>query len=130
MRIKDRKTAAKEIFRLPAGRLEPINLSERPFIPPGMTRAFRNNRFTVMVYDNEMTTRGSAITALIQRHDGMPIPEHWREIQSIKNEIFGSEAWAVEYYPAESNLIDQHNIYWIWIYPEGILPEPLRGKKY
>lgn len=127
MRVKDRVKASKEIFKLPAGKFEKIDLATRPFIPEGMTRAYRNNRFTVMVYDNELTSHGKAINVLIERHDALPIPGHWREIQNIKNEIFGPETWAVEYYPAESQLIDTKNIYWIWIFPAGVLPKPLRG---
>ena|SRR5579863_6522738 len=129
MKIKDRKSAAREVFKLSPGKLEQIDLSERSWIPTGMTRAYRNNRFTVMVYDNEKTTHGHAINVLIERHDALPIPGHWKEIQTIKNEIFGPETWAVEYYPPESELIDTKNIYWIWIYPPGVLPEPLRGKR-
>lgn len=122
MKIKDRKKAAKELFAKPAGKLLPICLDDAPFVPKGMTRAFRNNRYTVMVYDGTMTTGGPAIRALIQRHDNQPIPGHWREMQNIKNEIFGPETTAIEYYPAESNLLDTHNIYWLWIFPSGVIP--------
>lgn len=78
-----------------------------------------------MVYDGAKTTHGSATQILIQNHFDEPIKNHWSEIQRIKNEIFGSETVAIEYFPAESELINQHNIYWIFIYPEGILPKPL-----
>lgn len=75
-----------------------------------------------MIYDNIMTTKGPATKALIQRIDDKPIPGHWREIQNIKNEIFGRETVGIEYYPAESNLFDTHNIYWLWIFPPEVLP--------
>jgi len=75
-----------------------------------------------MIFDNVITTKGPATKALIQRHDNAPIPGHWREIQNIKNEIFGKETVGIEYYPAESNLLDTHNIYWLWIFPPGVLP--------
>lgn len=128
MKIKDRQKAAKEVFKLPPGKLQQVDLNESRFVPMGMTRAFRNNRYTVMIYDNAETSHGPAINVLIQRHDALPIPGHWKEIYNIKNEVFGSETWAVEYYPPESELIDNKNIYWIWIYPKGVLPEPTIGK--
>jgi len=34
------------------------------------------------------------------------------------------ETTAVEYYPAKSELVDEANIYWLWIFPEGVLPIP------
>lgn len=76
-----------------------------------------------MVYDNAHTTHGPAIQALIQSHADEPIKNHWSEIQRIKNEIFGKEVTAIEYFPAESELIDHYNIYWIFIYPDGVIPK-------
>jgi len=122
MKIKERKSLAREVLKKALGKLVPADLTVVSVIPPGMTRAYRNNRYTVMIFDHTPTTKGSAIKAMIQRHDNEPIPGHWREMQNIKNEIFGREATAVEYYPAESQLLDTHNIYWLWIFPEGILP--------
>lgn len=122
MKIKNRRSAAKELMKLRPGPLTPCDLNVMSKIPPGMTRAFRNNRYTVMIFDNTMTSKGKAIKVLIQQLDDRPIPGHWREIQNIKNEIFGAETVGIEYYPAESNLLDTHNIYWLWIFPDGVLP--------
>ena len=122
MKIKDRKSAAKYFFKQPAGKLVECDINLVTRIPPGMTRAYRNNRYTVMIFDNTQTSHGPAIKALIQRHDDEPIPGHWRQIQDIKNELFGPETTGIEYYPAESNLLDTHNIYWLWIFPPGVIP--------
>jgi hypothetical protein len=122
---RQRIKAAKQEFKKPVTKFEQINLSIASYVPKGMTRAFRNTRFTVMVYDNHKTDRGKAVCALIQKHDDTPIINHWRQIQNIKNEIFGEETTAVEYYPAQSNLMDDHNIYWIWIFPNNDLPIPI-----
>lgn len=123
-----RRKAAKTQFAKPLSKFEQIDISLSDKVPRGMTRAYRNTRFTVMVYDNQLVSPQSgliAICALIQKHDDTPIHNHWKTIQSIKNELFGEEVTAVEYYPAESNLVDNHNIYWIWIFPEGKLPIPI-----
>lgn len=117
------KLANKEMKK-PVTKFKEIDLSLSPYVPKGMTRAFRNTRYTVMIYDNAETTHGPAINILVQRLNNTPIPDHWKELQKIKNEIFGPETTAVEYYPAESQLIDDKNIYWLWIFPEGVLPIP------
>ena len=98
-------------------KFEPVNLETASFIPKDMTRAYRNRKYIVTVYDNKPVTTGTAILAMIQRIDATIIENHWSEIQKIKNELFGEESIAIEYYPAHSQLIDRHNIYWIWIYP-------------
>ena len=123
--LKQRKAAARKEFKLPVSKFEQIDLSTAKAIPRGMTRAYRNTRFTVMVYDHSPVSPGTAIRVMVQRHDDTPIVRHWSTMQKIKNEIFGAETIAVEYYPAESDLIDDHNIYWFWIFPEGVLPVPI-----
>jgi hypothetical protein len=114
---------AQKLFKLPAGELKPIDLSKREH-PDWMTRAFMNNRYVVMIDDNARTDKGCAIKAMIQKHDDSPIVNHWSEMQKIKNELFGTETMAVEYYPKESQLMNDHNIYWLWVFPQGILPIP------
>jgi hypothetical protein len=130
MRTKQQRAEVKKLFKRPVTPFEKIDLSTAAYVPPRMTRAYRNTRFTVMVFDNADTTHGKAIQVLIQRHDDQPITNHWSEIQRIKNEIFGQQTTAVEYYPAESDLVNLHNIYWIWIYPDGVLPRPILPSDY
>jgi len=120
---RERKRQAQKLYKLPKGKLEPVDLSLKDH-PEWMTRAFRNNRYTVMIDDNAKTDVGPAIRVMVQRHDNTPIPNHWSELQQIKNELFGAEAMGIEYYPKESELVDAHNIYWLWIFDEGDLPIP------
>jgi len=120
---RQRRLAAQKLLKQAEGKFEPIDLEGRPFVPPGMTRAFRNNRYTVMIYDNYPTDKSPATLALIQNHFDAPIVNHWRELQRIKNEIFGPQVTAVEYYPAESELIDDNNIYWLVVFEDGVLPK-------
>jgi hypothetical protein len=117
-----RKQAARREEKEGSPKFQPVDLANKSWVPAGMTRCFRNNRFTVMIYDNTQTTKGPATRALIQSHYNRPIDNHWSTLQKIKNEVFGPETTAIEYYPAESNLQDFHNIYWLWIFPEGVLP--------
>lgn len=120
-----RKLLAKKFNKQPVSEFKQIDLSKVGFLPFGMTRSFRNNRYVIMVFDNAKTTAGDAIQILIQKIDNTPILNHWAEIQKIKNEVFGKETTAIEYFPAESQLVDKYNIYWIWIYPPGVLPIPI-----
>lgn len=78
-----------------------------------------------MVFDNMPTSHGPAIKVMVKKNTEGPIPLHWSEMYRIKNEIFGYEMTAVEYYPAFSELVDMCDLYWFWIYPKGVLPIPI-----
>lgn len=124
---KERAMVAKKLYKKPKGKLEPINLDAVSAVPNWMTRAYKNNRYIVMINDHAQMTNGvTAIKAMVQRLDNTPIPRHWSEMQEIKNELFGSEAVGIEYYPAESELENTHNIYWLWILPEEAIPVAVR----
>jgi len=122
---RERRLLAKKLMKQPVTKFKEVDLKTVSFIPFGMTRAFKNTRYMVMVFDNRKVSTGFAIQVLIQKHDDTPILNHWSEIQKIKNEIFGNEITAIEYFPPESKLVNQYNIYWIWIFPDGVLPTPM-----
>lgn len=119
--IKNRYREAEIRKRRPEGNFMAINLSDRAH-PKWMTRAYQNNRYIVMIQDNVETTKGLGIRAMIQTIDDAPIKNHWSELQRIKNEIFGGHKIGIEYFPRETDLIDHHNIYWLWIFEESMLP--------
>jgi len=123
--MSQRKAAAKRLLKYSETPFEAIDISKAPTAPKWCTRAFRNNRYHLTINDNAMTTHGKAIRVMVQNHLDEPIRFHWREMQRIKNEIFGEETFAVEYLPAETQLINDHNIYWFWVFPEGVLPIPI-----
>lgn len=92
--------------------------------PTWATRVFRNNRFTAIINDNAETTTGKASKVYISPHAaGRDV--FWKDLQRIKNEIFGPEVVAVQYFPRESELVNEVNVYWLFVYPKGVLPEPL-----
>lgn len=43
----------------------------------------------------------------------------WRDMQAIKNAICGPEAFAIEIYPPESDMVDMNNNYHLWVYLDG-----------
>ncbi len=116
---------AEKRMKLAPNKFTEIDLKgvENEYIPTWADRAFINNRYNVLIKDNYQTTHGPCIRAFITRLDGSIIPNHWSEIQKIKNEIFGEEVMAIEYYPKQSKLVDSLNAYGISIFPDGIIPE-------
>lgn len=112
-----RRREANKRFKMPPGPWEEVDMSCRPH-PPWMTRAYSNNRYVVMVEDGAITPfmpGQRLIKAMIQRHDDSPIPNHWRELQQIKNELFGEDVVGIEFYPPQPQLVDDKNIYWLWL---------------
>lgn len=51
------------------------------------------------------------------RRDGDIV--NWSEKQKIKNELFGTDRTAVELYPPVNELIDDNNVFHLWVYEEG-----------
>lgn len=122
--LKERRKAANKAIKTMSPKFIEENIENNPHRPEWMSRCFRNNRYTVMIDDNHNSSHGKCIRVMVQNHFDTPILGHWKELQKIKNEIFGPETVAVEYFPAESKLVDDHNIYWLFIYPAGVLPLP------
>ena len=115
-----RKIAKNKLNKSP-GPFEQVDLSSRPH-PEWMTRAYQNNRYVVMVNDNAVLFGSVPVVKVaIQKHDDTPLERHWREIQSIKNVLFGPETMAIEFYPRQSELFDVANVYWIWILPDDVV---------
>lgn len=82
--------------------------------PKGLERAWKNSRYVVQAFKPRDTAWGTFIKVGIRRNDEAAV-RSWSEIQRIKNELFGEEAVAIEFFPAESKLVDVANLYWIWV---------------
>lgn len=114
---------AKKMLRKPAGKFIQINPEHSRNWPEWMTRAYKNNHFVVMIDDNcPMSDGSTSVKVMVQRHDDAVFPDHWSTLQRIKNELFGSEVTAIEYFPAQSQLSNMANIYWFFIMPNLPLP--------
>lgn len=119
-----RKNVGAKQMKYPQEPFTEVDVKTLSDAPKWMTRAFKNNWYTVMINDNCPTDKGTAIRAMVQNHTNTPIRNHWAEMQNVKNKIFGEDTVAVEYYPAENELLDDFNIYWMWVFPAGVLPIP------
>ena len=113
---KARKKIARSMRKQLETALKPIDLEVAEAVPKNCIAAYKNNRFIVTAYNHRPhpITGKPCTHALIQAVDGMPIKGHWRKIQKVKEQIFG-DVMAIECYPPSDDLIDDFNIYWIWL---------------
>lgn len=81
-----------------------------------LDQVYTNGKYTVMVRTID-TEWGKVEHTCIRNTGNTDIP--WRDKQKIKNDLFGREWVAVEVFPAESELVDEANMYHLWVLPEG-----------
>ena len=73
------------------------------------------------------TEIGDVIHCSIRTASNLEPP--WRDKQRIKNELFGEDRVAVEVMPAASKLVDEADMYHMWVLPEGYqMPFCLRNE--
>lgn len=87
-------------------------------------KAYSDGEYAVMTRQ-VLTEWGQVIHACIRNAENTDIP--WAEKQKIKNELFGIDSTAVEVFPADSELVDEANMYHIWVLPKSMrLPFSLK----
>lgn len=79
-----------------------------------ITTAFRNKVFCVLVRDAGDGVTHYAVSSLSQARPT------WWEMQRIKDSLAGEAATAVEVYPPRDEVVDDADMYHIWV-----LPDPL-----
>lgn len=50
----------------------------------------------------------------VRRHDDKPMG--WTQLQRIKNEIVGYDKMAIQVFPKTKNVVDQANMYHLWVF--------------
>lgn len=91
-----------------------------------ITRIERNWLYVVLV--RPIATEWGVVHHLAIRTASNLEPP-WRDKQRIKDELFGTEATAVEVMPPRGELVDEADMYHMWILPAGFeLPFTL-GKR-
>ena len=85
-----------------------------------VARVYRNNRFCVLVYREVATPWGRVERFSIRNATSTPIP--WAELQRIKNDVAGPDRQAVQVFPRQSELVDEANMYHLWVLLEGECP--------
>lgn len=77
----------------------------------------KRNRIFAVLIRTIRTSWGEVEHAAIRNHASSDIP--WAAKQRIKNELFGEERVAVEVFPPEPELVDDANMYHMWVLPVG-----------
>lgn len=89
-------------------------LNRDPFRERFADTVYRNNKYIVQVFKNVVRKGRNYIKVMIRRSDSEPIYS-WQDMYRIKNEIFGEEVEAIQFFPKKSELVDDANLYWFWI---------------
>lgn len=94
-------------------------VAKRPDAPRGLTAAYLNETYSVQRFV-KLTDVGFVDHLMIRRHDEKPI-HSWADMQKAKNDLVehGENRIGVQVFPKESDLIDQANMYHIWVFPVG-----------
>lgn len=72
------------------------------------------DNITVTITDNtSVTPLGTFKHIMLMKNDKSNIT--WEEKQRVKNQIFGTDSFAVEIFPPECQLIDVVNAYHLWV---------------
>lgn len=77
-------------------------------------KVLQNNKYIVQVFYNQHRDGRYYDRVMIRRSDSEPIYS-WTDLQRLKNECFGEEIEAIQFFPKESELTDVANLYWMWI---------------
>jgi hypothetical protein len=59
---------------------------------------------------------------IVRRHDRGDTLIPWTVLQAIKNDMLGPEAWAVEIFPAEADVLNEANYRHLCEVPAGTVP--------
>jgi len=95
-------------------------LNRFPRNPQTIYRAVSNQVLSVQ-FAKVDTAWGDVIHLFLRRHDQQPMI--WRDAQRVKNELVGTDRVAVEVYPAADRVVDDANIYHLWVLPKHfVLP--------
>lgn len=84
-----------------------------------LDRTYRRNDGQVVCMMRDLQTDWGKVTHLTITAHGQP---NWMDKQRIKNELFGEESLAIEVFPKESELVNNANMYHLWILHEQEIP--------
>lgn len=84
-----------------------------------LDRAWSNGYYAVMARTLQ-TDWGMVTHVTIRNKPNTDVP--WADKQIIKNKIFGYDALAIEVFPPQKDLVDEANMYHLWILHDHSLP--------
>ena len=90
-------------------------------VPQHLIKVWKNNIFVIQYFHIPNEELGIIEKLFVRRKDEST-KVSWADKQRIKNELISPDALMVECYPPEKYLVDDANIYWLWILPDGNYP--------
>lgn len=114
-----------EFIKIDENKLEyKKKLFERDFnFIPSLQEAYYNRLYVLMLTKREgelLNWQGEITHLIIKPRNNKPIKNHWAILNEIKNMIFNPEQIAIEIYPKLSELVDDVNLYHLWVFPENV----------
>lgn len=85
-----------------------------PGVPYKVDQVFKNNKYIVQCFHDRSVLGRMATKCMIRRSDSAKVMA-WLDLQRIKNEIFGESSTAIQIFPPQGELVDDFNIYWLWV---------------
>lgn len=79
--------------------------------------AFMNDLYSVQVY-RVRTAMGQVLHLIVRAQHGGEPP--WRDLQRIKDELVGETHYAVQVYPRKADIVDQADLYHLWVLPDEL----------
>jgi hypothetical protein len=109
----------------PAGDLEPVTgidfrSAHGGGLPSSIVEGWRDNHFAVWV-SHEASAWGVVTHLWVRRHTSEARRPSWKEAQRIKDTIAGWDRVAVEVFPRRVDIVDQANMYHLWVLPVGVI---------
>ena len=100
---------------LSARDLKPVPTADWPEAHEYAAQAVWCNKHFLVIegLTQESKTLGTLRHLCVRPHDGLH--PGWGALQTIKNDLIGRESWAMEVFPPEFQLVDDANMYHLWI---------------
>lgn len=80
--------------------------------------AYFNDVYSVQVY-RVRTDMGVVLHLIVRGQQDNQEPP-WRDLQRIKDELLGEDAYAVQVYPRKADVVDQADVYHLWVLPNEL----------
>lgn len=92
-----------------------------------MNRCWVDDAFDYCVMARTIDTEWGHVDHMCMRNS-YGVDMLWIEKQEIKNELFGEYRTAIEVFPTSAELVDEANMYHLWVLPKGFkMPFTLKG---
>lgn len=90
--------------------------------PPGIIEVWRSNKFLAQVYqESPDVIRVSVCRTMLSKYGSWEEDISWEELMQIKREIGLGDAYAVEVYPMDKDIVNIANMRHLFILPKPIV---------